>query len=185
MNDLHLHEHRLSGEPDRLRSVERLALLELERVVAVSLKGLTVKTMLDVGTGTGVFAEAFAKLVPDVTGIDLIVDLLAVARGYIPGAHFQGASAEAIPFENGTFDLVFLGHVLHETGDALKALEEARRVARSRVVALEWPYRQEKPGPPLEDRLKPDVIVDLAGTAGFRTVENISLAHMVLYRLTP
>ena len=185
MNDSQVHEHRFRGGPERLRSAERVAMLEVERVVALSLEDLVVKSMLDVGTGTGLFAEAFSKLVPEVTGIDTNVDLLAVAYGYVPGAQFREGAAEAIPFEDGAFDLAFLGHVLHETDDVLKALREARRVARNRVVILEWPYRKEQQGPPLEHRLRPEAIEDFADRAGFRKVESLKIKHMALYRLTP
>lgn len=185
MNDPHTHERRFHGEPDRLRSAERLALLEVERVVAVSLEGLAVTSVLDVGTGTGVFAEAFVQSVPEVTGIDTNTDMLTTARRYAPGARFREARAEAIPFDDGAFDLAFLGHVLHETDDASRALAEARRVARQRVVVLEWPYLEEEQGPPLAHRLRPETIEMLAGEAGFQTVENVPLSHMVLYRLTP
>jgi len=168
-----------------LRSAERIALLEVDRVVALSMEGLaTVGSVLDVGTGTGVFAESFSKLVPAVTGIDTNPELLGIARDFVPGAQFQEAPAEKIPLADHSFDLVFLGHVLHETDSPLKALKEARRVAGSRVVILEWPYLEEEQGPPLEHRLRPEVIEDLAGKANFRLVECIKLAHMDLYRLT-
>lgn len=183
MSDPHMHERRFHGAPDRLRSFERVALLEVERVVALSIEGLAVKSVLDVGTGTGVFAEAFSKLALRVTGIDTNAELLSVARGCVPEGQFREAAAEEIPFEDALFDLVFLGHVLHETDNPLEALKEARRVAQSRVVVLEWPYRQDEHGPPLEHRLRPSVIEDLAGKAGFRKVESIQLAHMDLYRL--
>ena len=86
MNDSHLHERRFHCEPDRLRSAERIVLLEVERVVALSVEGLAVNSVLDIGTGTGVFAEAFSKLVPAVTGIDTNAELLAIARSYVSGA---------------------------------------------------------------------------------------------------
>ncbi len=53
----------------------------------------------------------------------------------------------------GAFEVAFLGHVLHETDDPVRALSEARRVTTVRVVVLEWPYVQEEEGPPLEHRL--------------------------------
>ena len=182
-----MHERRFRGEPDRLRSAERIALLEVEHVVALCVEGLVVKRVLDVGTGTGVFAEAFSKLAPDVTGIDTNAQLLADARSHVSGVEFREAQAEAIPFADGTFDVVFLGHVLHETDNPLNALKEARRVAQSRVAVLEWPYRGEAgaPGPRMEHRLRPEVIEDLAGQAGFWRVERTPLAHMDLYRLVP
>jgi ubiquinone/menaquinone biosynthesis C-methylase UbiE len=179
------HERRFHGEADRLRAPDRIARLEVERVVTLSLESLTVQRLLDIGTGSGVFAEAFARLVPSVTGLDTNSELLAVARGYVPGAEFREAPAEDLPFEAGSFDLAFLGHVLHETDDPLKALQEARRVARSRVVVLEWPYQDEPHGPPLEHRLKPQAIEDYASHAGFSNTERIELTQMDFYRLTP
>jgi SAM-dependent methyltransferase len=183
MSDDH-HERRFQGSPDRLRTPERLALLEVPRVVALSSEGLTIKNALDVGTGTGIFAEAFAALGIEVAGIDVNVDLLALARQHVPMAQFEEAPAEKIPFGDQSFDLVFLGHVLHETDNQLGALQEARRVARQRVTILEWPYRQEEKGPPLEHRLKPEVVSDLATVAGFQRVETIHLEHMDFYRLS-
>jgi len=180
-----MHEHRFHGTADRLRATDRIARLDVPRVVALSLAGLTATSVLDVGTGTGVFAEAFAAAGLAVTGIDTNVEYLAVARGYAPTAQFKEASAEEIPFSDGTFDLVFLGHVLHETDNPLAALREARRVARQRVAILEWPYREDPHGPPLAHRLKPATVVELAARAGFQNVEAIALEHMDLYRLTP
>ena len=185
MNDSHMHERRFHGKADRLRSTERIALLEVERVVALCVEGLAIKSVLDVGTGTGVFAEAFSMLALAVTGIDTNGELLGAAGSHVPGAEFREAAAEEIPFADDSFDLVFLGHVLHETDIPLKALGEARRVARARVAVLEWPYQKEEQGPPLEHRLRPEAIEDLAGKAGFKTVEHTKLVHMDLYRLTP
>jgi ubiquinone/menaquinone biosynthesis C-methylase UbiE len=185
MENFHLHERRFHGAPDRLRSPERLVLLEVDRVVALSLRGLTVQSILDVGTGTGVFAEAFSKQVLQVTGIDTNTELLDIARHYVPAAQFREAPAEVIPFQNGSFDLVFLGLVLHETDDAIQALQEARRVTLKRVMVLEWPYLDEEQGPPLAHRLKPKAIADYAGKAGFQKVKRTRLRHMELFRLDP
>jgi ubiquinone/menaquinone biosynthesis C-methylase UbiE len=185
MNDSHMHERRFHGEPDRLRSPERLALLEVERVVALSLEGLSITSVLDIGTGTGVFAEAFSRWGLQVTGIDTNIELLAIARRYVPGGHFQEAPAEEIPFEASSFDLVFLGHVLHETDNPLTALKEARKVARDRVAVLEWPYRDDEHGPPLEHRLTPELIENLASQAEFQKVERFQLVQMDFYRLVP
>ena len=55
MGDEHNHERRFHGGPDRLRAPERIALMEVPRVAALSSEGLTIQTALDVGTGTGVF----------------------------------------------------------------------------------------------------------------------------------
>ena len=184
MNDTATHERRFHGTADRLRAADRIARLEVPRVVALSLAGLTATSVLDIGTGTGVFAEAFVAAGLAVTGIDTNADLLAVAREFAPTAQFREAPAEQIPFPDGSFDLVFLGHVLHEADDPLAALREARRVMRQRVAILEWPYRDEPQGPPLAHRLSPATVADLAARAGFQSVEALQLEHMDFYRLT-
>jgi ubiquinone/menaquinone biosynthesis C-methylase UbiE len=179
-----VHERRFHGTAERLRAPDRLARLEVPRVVAMSLADLVAASVLDVGTGTGVFAEAFAGMGLPVTGIDTNADLLAVARGYAPMAHFREAIAEEIPFPDGSFDLVFLGLVLHEADDPLAALREARRVARRRVAILEWPYREESPGPPLAHRLAPAYVADLSARAGLLPVERVELTDVDFYRST-
>jgi len=148
-----------------------------------------------VGTGTGVFAEAFASALAEaspapsaslarrVTGIDPSIDLLTLARELVAKADFVEGTAERLPFADASFDLVFLGHVLHETDDPSAALSEARRSARLRVAVLEWPYRDEERGPPLAHRLEPSTILGLAEKAGFSAAERITLSHMELFRL--
>jgi len=171
------------GDPARLRSPERMALLEVDRVVAISLAELEVKNALDVGTGTAVFAEAFANLGLDVTGIDLNPEMTEWARRHVPAARFEVGAAERLPFPDRSFDLVFLGHVLHESEEPARALGEAKRVARQRIVVLEWPYRQEEYGPPLEHRLKPETIETLLRDQRLERFERVALRNMELYRI--
>ena len=181
----HNHEKRFHGGAERLRAPERVALLETQAVTRLCVEGIDAVTILDVGTGTGIFAEAFAARALRVTGIDPDPDLLAVARAEVPTAEFREGVAEKLPFEDGCFELVFLGHVLHETDDPAGALAEARRVSKKRVAILEWPYRKEEMGPPLAHRLEPSRIMELARLAGFQKIEKIDLQHMDFYRLTP
>ncbi len=102
----------------------------------------------------------------------------------VPAGDFREAPAEKLPFPDQSFDLVYLGHVLHEVDDPLKTLQEAHRVARQRVVVLEWPYRAEEMGPPLEHRLQPATVLQWAAAAGFQPVESIPLTHMALFRFS-
>ena len=179
------HERRFHGEADRLRSPERLDRLEVARVVTLATEGLAAPRVLDIGTGSGVFAEAFAGKGFPVVGIDVNRSLLEVARRLVAGVEFREAVAETIPYGDRSFDVAFLGHVLHEADDPLAALREARRVATRRVVVLEWPYVQEEHGPPLEHRLKAEKIEELAMRAGLGMVEHLKLTHMDLYRMDP
>ena len=177
-----MHERRFHEGIERLRSPERLARLEVKRVVDLALSGIHPDTVLDIGTGSGVFAEAFTAQGLAVTGLDANPGMLDVARRYVPGGDFHQGIAEDIPFPDGSFDLVFMGLLLHETDDRLKALQEAYRIARTRLVVLEWPYLDEDFGPDLEDRLRPSKVIDLAHQAGFQEAETIRLEFLVLYR---
>jgi ubiquinone/menaquinone biosynthesis C-methylase UbiE len=178
-----LHERRFHADIQSLRSPERLALMEVEKVVEFCLEGIHAQTVLDVGTGSGIFAEAFEAQGLAVAGIDANPEMVKTARSYVPQGEFKQAPAEAIPYPNQSFDLVFLGHVLHETDDDLKALQEARRVSRQRVAVFEWPYLDEEFGPPLAHRLKPETVEALARQAGFHEFEEVPLKHMAFYRL--
>jgi ubiquinone/menaquinone biosynthesis C-methylase UbiE len=183
METEHEHDRRFSGGADRLRSAERIALMEVSRVVELSRDGAAVAELLDVGTGTGLFAEAFAALGVAVTGIDVNAELLAAAREHVPSGIFQEGPAEALPFLDLSFDLVFPGLVLHETDDPLAALTEARRVMRYRTAVLEWPYREGPPGPPLEHRLKWETILGQAREAGFSKTGIVRMQSLDLYLL--
>lgn len=176
-----MNERTFGGEAGRLRDPARLALLEVERVVAASLEKLAIRSMLDIGAGAAIFAETFFQKGLSVAGVDISEKMVAAAKGLLPQGDFRVGGMETIPFETGSFDLAFLGHVLHEADDTTKALSEARRVARQRVVVLEWPYVEEKIGPPLAHRLRPEQVIDSANSAGFKTVAIVPLKHMALY----
>ena len=167
---------------EKLRSPKRLKLLEVERVIELSLEDINAKSVLDIGTGSGLFAEAFIPFVDKVVGIDTNVEMLDVAKEYVPTAEFREGTAESLPSIDNEFDVVFLGHVLHESNNPLTVLLETKRAAKKRVVVLEWPYQNEKMGPSIEERMKPDELSEIAQEAGFRNIEIIPLSHMVLYR---
>jgi ubiquinone/menaquinone biosynthesis C-methylase UbiE len=158
--------------------------MEVPRVVDLCIAAPACASVLDVGTGTGIWAEAFASRGLRVEGIEPNPELLSAAVSFVMGVDFKKGNAESLPYAAASFDLVFLGHVLHETDDPLAALNEAKRVARLRVAVLEWPYREEDKGPPLAHRLQPERIIALAEKAGFTKIERCALSHMELYRLT-
>lgn len=180
-----MHERRFHGDPGRLRSPERLERLEVERVVELSLEGLDAGSVLDVGTGTGVFAELYERRGLEVTGIDAQAEMLDEAARHAPRSLFFRCAAEDLPFADREFDVVLLALVLHETDEPLRALQQARRVARQRVVIVEWPYVEEESGPPLEERLRADDIAGLIAEAGFPAADRPALRHVEMYRLTP
>jgi ubiquinone/menaquinone biosynthesis C-methylase UbiE len=178
-----MHEKRFDGEIDRLRAPERVARLEVDRVTSLCLESADLKTVLDVGVGSGLFAEAFGRRGLEVSGVDVNPQMIVAARQFMPLGNFREAVAESLPFPDASFDLLFFGLLLHESDEPLKVLLEARRVARKRVCILEWPYQDGEFGPPLAHRLKPTEIEDLARQAGLAHLESIPLTHLAFYRL--
>jgi SAM-dependent methyltransferase len=176
-----VHGHRFD-QIARLRAPERLERLEVGRVVDLVLDGIHAQTGLDVGTGSGIFAEEFARRGLAVTGIDANAEMLRGAHPYVPEGDFLQAIAEDLPFADNAFDVVFLGLVLHETDDLLKAMQEARRAARVCVAVLEWPYRAEEFGPGLEERLRREDMELFGRQAGMGPMEVLPLRKLALYR---
>ncbi len=183
VGEKHVNERRFAGKLERLHSPERLKLLEMDRVLALSLEGLAIQSALDVGTGGGLFAKTFAERGLQVAGVDVNPEMVAAAAQYVPDSEFWQAPAENLPVPDDSYDLVFVGHVLHEVDDVVKTLQEARRAARQRVVILEWPYREQEYGPPLDHRLQHEDMVSYAPQAGFSKIANLTLTPLVLYRL--
>ncbi len=179
-----MHERRFNREIERLRDPQRMAHLEVKRVVDLVLENLTqAQSALDIGTGTGIFAEELAGRGLQVTGLDANPAMLPAAQKYVPAGKFREGEAEKLPFPDKAFDLVFMGLLLHETDDALAALSEARRVARQRLAILEWRDEDQSFGPPREHRLSYEKIAALAKQAGFGETQQVRLEYLVLYLL--
>ena len=179
-----MHEKRFNREIERLRDPKRVARLEVQRVVRLALEGLPeANTVLDIGAGSGLFAEQFAARGLAVSGIDANPDMVEAAQGFVPTGAFKQAEAENLPFEDAAFDLAFMGLVLHEADDALAALREAFRVTTLRLAVLEWPDEEQSFGPPRSDRLSAAHISALAAQAGFKSVQAFRLLNLVLYHL--
>jgi ubiquinone/menaquinone biosynthesis C-methylase UbiE len=181
--NISMHEKRFAGSVERLRSPERVAHLEVERVVDLFLEDRKIGRLLDVGTGSGLFAEAFARRGLDVAGVDARPEMLEAAREFVPAGQFKQGVVEALPYKDKSFEMVFLSLVLHESDDPLEALKEAFRVAKQWVGVLEWPYRQGMIGPPLHDQISPEDMVIMFREAGFRKWKSYELDNTVLYIL--
>jgi len=88
--------------------------------------------ILDVATGTGKQAFAFAEKGYDVTGIDLSEAMLKVAnkKNRYKNVNFQVADATNLPFEDNSFDVSSVSFALHDMPLTIreKALKEIVRV---------------------------------------------------------
>jgi len=93
--------------------------------------------VLDCGCGPGWLWRENLDRIPaacDVTLADLSPGMVAEAEaalaGSSPSFHFQVANIEALPFDDGTFDVVVANHMLYHVADRPRALAEVQRVLR-------------------------------------------------------
>jgi len=84
--------------------------------------------VLDVGCGTG---RNLRYLPSGTIGLDPSWPSLLAARRRAPRARLIAASAEALPFRDGTFDTVISGLVFCSVADAGGGLREVRRILRA------------------------------------------------------
>src|SRR5580698_3721401 len=95
-------------------------------------------SVLDVGSGVGGPARFLAATYGcRVTGVDLSEPFVEAARyltertGQSRQVSFQAASALALPFDDGHFDVVLLQHVAMNIADRAQLYREIRRVLKS------------------------------------------------------
>jgi len=90
--------------------------------------------VLDVATGTGAQALAFAGVASEVVGVDLPEAMLAIARRKNAPAHvaFMRADATCLPFPAGRFDVTCVSFALHEMPASVRdrVVREMARVTR-------------------------------------------------------
>ena len=94
--------------------------------------------LLDVACGTGLAVEPFAAAGYDVSGVDISQPMLDIAATRIPGATFVRASAEKLPFADGTFEGVTCAQAFHWFNTPQTMMEFMRVTKRGGLVAIWW-----------------------------------------------
>ena len=85
--------------------------------------------VLDVGCGTGDFTAAMARAGADAIGVDVAEAALRRARSRHPGVEFRLVPLDGpLPFEDGSFELVWASEVIEHVADTARWLSEVRRV---------------------------------------------------------
>lgn len=84
--------------------------------------------VLEIGCGEGRVSRDLAARGHSVTGLDASPTLLKAAAEADPGSHYVVGPAEALPFDDGSFDLVVAYNSLMDVQDMPRAVAEAARV---------------------------------------------------------
>jgi ubiquinone/menaquinone biosynthesis C-methylase UbiE/DNA-binding transcriptional ArsR family regulator len=125
---------RHAAEWDRIRKLH-VADAAVEAAVRAALADKPIRSLLDLGTGTGRMLELFAPDIERGIGLDLSLDMLALARARLDRAGLQHCNVRhgdiydlALPRDS--FDVVIIHQVLHFLDDSARAIREAARVLR-------------------------------------------------------
>ena len=120
---------------------QRLGKLFVELLVQIGFKR---GRILDTRTGSGEFPLKLASAFPEaeVVGLDLSEPLLELARSSAKEAglsgrlSFEKGDAEAMPFDDNSFDVVVSLNTLHLADDPVAMLDEIERVLSSTGILL-------------------------------------------------
>jgi len=107
---------------------------DLQRMLQLAQPEPTAR-MLDIATGGGHTALAFAPLVQEVIATDLTEEMLTAAAAFVASQgveniHFERADAEALPYEDASFDIVTSRIAPHHFPDPQRFVSEVARVLR-------------------------------------------------------
>src|SRR5712692_8905895 len=112
----------------------------------VSFDGYRGRRVLEVGCGAGVDLARFAKGGADVTGVDLAVSAIDLARANFEQQRLRGdfhvANGEALPFPDNFFDLVYAHGVVQYTAEPQRLVDECRRVLKPGGEAIFQVYNR-------------------------------------------
>ena len=98
------------------------------------------KMLLDAGCGSGLFLSMAASTGASLHGIDAAPGLLAIAKDRLPGVTLMTEDLEALPFLDGSFDVVTAFNSFQYAGSFDNALLESMRVLKKhgKVVIGVW-----------------------------------------------
>src|SRR5689334_9011027 len=125
---------RHAAQWDRIRRLH-VADTAVEAAIRAALADKPIRSLLDLGTGTGRMLEQFGTAIVRGLGLDLSLDMLALARARLDRAGLRHCSVRhgdiydlALPRDS--FDAVIIHQVLHFLDDSARAIAEAARVLR-------------------------------------------------------
>ena len=160
-------------DPDRAKRLDTILILALSDINLHS-------TVADIGCGPGFFTLPLAKYL--VTGKLFALDIdeemleacrIRIAEARLGNVEILSCSEFEFPVENGSLDGAFMAFVVQQSADKARLLRAVRELLLPKgwCTILEW-YKKdtESGGPPVERRVDPAELKQLAEEAGFRHV---------------
>lgn len=133
-----------AAEWDRIRALH-VSDEAVETEIRAALADRSFRSLLDLGTGTGRMLELLGPDLERGLGIDLSLDMLALARARLDRAGLKHCSVRQgdiydLPLPRDSFDVVIVHQVLHYLDDGARAIREAARVLRpqGRLLVIDF-----------------------------------------------
>src|SRR6476469_9849147 len=123
-----------AAEWDRIRRLH-VTDAAVETAIQTALADRPIRSLLDLGTGTGRMLELFGPEIERGLGIDMSLDMLSLARARLERAGLKHCSVRQgdiyeLPVPKDSFDVVVVHQVLHFLDDGARAIAEAARTLR-------------------------------------------------------
>ncbi len=139
-----------AGEWDRIRAMHAPD-AQVEAVILDFVGDQPIRSLLDLGAGTGRMIELLAPLAERSVGVDLSPAMLNLARARMEDCGLRNVQLRqgdlyAPPVERGAFDLVVVHQVLHFLDDPGRALKEAAAALRAsgRLIVVDFAAHEEE-----------------------------------------
>lgn len=137
------------------------------------------RVIVEIGAGTGLFAERFAALAPEATvyGVDTeepMIEWMREHRDSVSEGRLVPVLSEetTVPLDDEIADLVTMLNLHHELADPSALYREALRLLRpgGRVLVVDWAAAETPKGPPAHIRASEAQLVEMLEHAGFTDV---------------
>lgn len=139
-----------------------------------------IRAIADIGAGTGIFSEQFARLAPQATvfAIDVAPEMLAwiaEKRAVLvdSGRIVPVLSEEScLPLDDASVDLAVMLNMHHELDDPVAMYRDVLRVLRTggQLLVIDWTNRETPHGPPVAMRSSAEEIATVLSEAGLADV---------------
>ncbi len=150
-------------------------------------------TLIDIGTGTGLFSVQFLKLLEVGKRRVFACDISDVMLSWIeenlcleyPGINPVKMQENAVPLDSGIADLVFMINLHHELENPVEMLKESFRLLKDggKMLIVDWKKADMSHGPPVHLRYSPEDVEKellLAGFSGIIRFDELPKHFMVI-----
>ena len=136
-------------------------------------------SIVEIGSGPGLFASRFAAMAPDATvyAVDTapeMIEWMQANRPEVAEGRIRPVLAEEsrVPLPTGIADLVTMINLHHELADPTATYAEAFRLLGpgGQVLVVDWAIAETPHGPPLNIRVSAETLSEFLRDAGFSDV---------------